>query len=316
MTTAFAVVFPGQGSQSLGMLSEMSAHYTEIKQTMDQASQVLGYDIWQVIQKGPEEKLNATQVTQPAMLTADVALWRVLSNRYHLKPLFMAGHSLGEYSALVAQETLAFTDAVTIVAERARLMQNAVDEGQGAMAAVIGMADDDVKTMCDELAHDDEVLAPANYNAPGQVVISGHRIAIERVSENAKRFGAKMVKLLPVSIPAHSPLMREASWQFGEYLTRFSWHEQAAGSVLHNVDADLHETSEISQVLTQQLYQPVRWVSTIERMKQQGVTAIVECGPGKVLTGLTKRIDRTLEAMALEGPNDVEALEEKLWVTA
>jgi [acyl-carrier-protein] S-malonyltransferase len=312
MTTAFAVVFPGQGSQSLGMLNEMNAHYPEIKQTMDEASQVLAYDLWQVIQHGPEQRLNATQITQPAMLAADVALWRVIKNRYQLKPLFMAGHSLGEYSALVAQGTLSFTDAVAIVTERARLMQNAVPEQQGAMAAVIGMNDDAVKTMCEQLAADDEVLAPANYNAPGQIVVSGHHSAIERVSAKAKRFGAKMVKVLPVSIPAHSPLMCEASHQFGDFLAHFSWHEQAAGSVLHNVDADLHATSEVCQLLTQQLYQPVRWVATIERMKRQGVSAIVECGPGKVLTGLNKRIDRTLEAIALEEPNDIEALEEKL----
>ncbi len=301
---ALAFVFPGQGSQSIGMLNALAAEFPLVQQTFAEASQVLGYDLWELVVTGPDDKLNQTQITQPAMLAAGVAVWRVWESRNGPKPIVMAGHSLGEYSALVAADVFTFADAISLVADRARFMQEAVPVGQGAMAAVLGLDDEAVRKLCEQAAQG-EVLEAVNYNSPGQIVIAGTATAVQRALEQAPAAGAKRALPLPVSVPSHCALMHPAAERMTARL------QQAALAapkvpVIHNVHVKTEAGLDaIREKLARQIEAPVRWVETIQKMADDGVTRIVECGPGKVLTGLNKRISKQIETKAVFDPSSL-----------
>lgn len=285
-----AFIFPGQGSQSVGMLADLAAIYPVIQQTFAEASEVLGYDLWQLSQTGPKEVLDQTDKTQPALLATSVSLWRIWQQQGGVQPKVMAGHSFGEYSALVCAEAIEFTDAVSLAQDRGRFMQHAVPEGEGAMAALLGLADEQVQTVCDEVAQG-EIVTAVNFNAPGQVVIAGQKTAVERAVISAKAAGAKKAILLHVSVPAHCALMKPAAEQMAERLASVTFHSPKI-PILHNVDvAFKNEPETIRQALVAQLYCPVNWVKTIQAMGELGVTHLFEVGPGKVLSGLNKRIN-------------------------
>ncbi len=290
MNSKLAFVFPGQGAQSVGMLAALAQDSATVQDTFAEASAVLGYDLWQLVQEGPAEVLNQTVNTQPALLAANVAIWRVWCERTSVRPAWMAGHSLGEYCALVCAESLAFQDAVWLVAERGRLMQGAVPEGKGSMAAILGLEDHLVVRLCQEVAAANGVVAAANFNAPDQVVIAGETEAVTQACEAAKAAGAKRAVVLPVSVPSHCPLMRPAADEFARVLAKVPFHSPKI-AVVHNVDVGVHHAPEVIRgILTEQLYSPVRWSDTIRFLRDQGVEHFVECGPGRVLTGLNKRI--------------------------
>jgi [acyl-carrier-protein] S-malonyltransferase len=293
---SLAFVFPGQGSQSLGMLSELSAEFSIVEETFKQASEVLGYDLWQLVSEGPVENLNQTDKTQPAMLAAGIAVWRVWQQQSDIKPNFFAGHSLGEYSALVASGALAFEDAIKLVAKRGEFMQQAVPAGEGAMAAILGLDDNTVAEVCAE-ASTVGLAEAVNFNSPGQVVIAGEAKAIERATEIAKEKGAKRALILPVSVPSHCALMQPAAENLAQELNSINV-SMPTTTVIHNTNVNAATSEEeIKLLLTQQLHKPVRWVETIEAFAEQGVTTVIECGPGKVLAGLTKRINKTLVSL-------------------
>lgn len=296
---SIAGLFPGQGSQSLGMLSALAASHPHIQQTFAEASDCLQYDLWRLVQEGPEDELNRTENTQPIMLTANVAVWRVWQAQGGCQPQALAGHSLGEYAALTAAGVLDFTAALSLVAQRAYLMQHAVSDGQGAMAALLGLDDEAVIAACEQAAQGDVVEA-VNFNAPGQVVIAGERAAVMRAIEEAKAQGAKKALLLPVSVPSHCALMRPAADKLAETLQTTPFNPSNV-AVLHNVDAQVrNDVDSMRQALAQQLYQPVRWVETVQHLKQwYAATQLIEFGPGKVLTGLNRRIERTLGAVCI-----------------
>lgn len=303
---SLAFVFPGQGSQSVGMLGELAAAHAEVGQTFAAASEVLGYDLWDVVQNGPADRLNSTDVTQPAMLAAGIAVWRVWQACGGPQPGVMAGHSLGEYTALVAAESLDFADGIRLVAERGRLMQQAVPAGTGAMAAILGLEDAAVIELCAEAAAD-EVVEAVNFNSPGQVVVAGNKAAVERAVSLAKERGAKRAVLLPVSVPSHCALMKPAAEQLARVLQEIEVHSPAI-PVINNVDvAAPSEPDAIREALVRQLYRPVRWVDIIRKMAEQGVVRIIECGPGKVLAGLNKRIDRNMQAQPVYDPATLAA---------
>ena len=303
MTVAF--VFPGQGSQSLGMLAELAAAQPTVQSTFAEASEALGYDLWQLVQQGTEVELNNTTKTQPALLASSVATWRVWKELSKVQPVMMAGHSLGEYSALVCSGALNFTDAIQLVADRGAYMQDAVPAGIGSMAAVLGLEDGQIEPVCEQAAQG-QIVSAANYNSSGQVVIAGHKEAVERAVELAKTAGAKRSVILPVSVPSHCALMQKAADQFAERLNTVNF-EQAIIPVLHNVDAtERSDVSKIKLALQDQLCQPVRWVETIQKMLSNDVSTIVECGPGKVLSGLIKRIDRSLNIFPVFDPASLE----------
>ena len=307
-----ACVFPGQGSQAVGMLAALAAAYPEVEETFAAASQALDYDLWQLTQQGPETELNRTDKTQPAMLAAGVAVWRVWQKRNGPQPLYMAGHSLGEYTALVCAGAMDLQSATRLVAERGRYMQEAVPAGQGAMAAILGLADEQVVATCDQAAQA-EVVAAVNFNSPGQVVIAGHSGAVSRAVEIAKQAGAKRALLLPVSVPSHCSLMGPAVERLARYLHDVEIKPPQI-PVFSNVDVDLCETpAAIRDALVRQLVSPVRWVEIIQSMARNGVRSIVECGPGKVLAGLNKRIDREMAALPVHDP---VSLNEALAATA
>ena len=306
-----AFVFPGQGSQSVGMLSDLAAHYAEVKQTFERASDALGLDLWAIVALGPEASLNQTQNTQPAMLAAGVATWEVWCKHSPIRPEWMAGHSLGEYTALVCSGALSFEDGIKLVAERGRLMQEAVPVGIGAMAAILGLEDHQVVNICAQVA-ENEVVSAVNFNAPGQVVIAGNLAAVERAMLAAKDAGAKRALLLPVSVPSHCALMQSAAEQLDTYL-QSTLIDMPKTTLIHNVDVAAHSAPEvIRHALKEQLYKPVRWVDTIKFMHDQGVTRFVECGPGKVLTGLNKRIVKDAEHLALYDSETLNKLLEQL----
>lgn len=289
-----ACVFPGQGSQSIGMMVELSEKYAEVKELYSRASAALGYDLWKIITDGPVEELNKTEITQPAMLTAGVAAWSIFNKTVDIKPTIIAGHSLGEYTALVCSGAIEFEDAVKLVAERGRLMQAAVPEGVGAMAAILGLDDDTVRSVCEQASNDSEIAQAVNFNSPGQVVIAGNAAAVAKAMELAKEAKAKRALPLPVSVPSHSSLMSGAAQQLADYLKNVSISAPEI-PVLHNVDAAAHDSpEEIADCLAKQLHNPVLWVDTVTNLIAQNVTAIVECGPGKVLAGLNKRIDKSV----------------------
>lgn len=299
-----AYVFPGQGSQTVGMLADVAGAYPLVGETFAEASAVLGYDLWQLVQHGPAELLNETQRTQPALLTASVALYRVLAQRGVPAPKVMAGHSLGEYSALVCADAIAFTDAVHLVAKRGEYMQEAVPAGVGSMAAIIGLEDAVVVQACAEAAGD-EVVAAVNFNSPGQVVIAGHKAAVERASNACLKAGAKRALPLSVSVPSHCALMQPAAEKLAVELQRITITAPKI-PVINNVDVTmLTAADDIRDALVRQLYSPVRWTETVQLLASQGVVTLDEIGPGKVLTGLTKRIDKTLNGEAV---NTVDAI--------
>jgi [acyl-carrier-protein] S-malonyltransferase len=300
----FAFVFPGQGSQSVGMLRELAAAYPLVRQTFAQAADALGYDLWSVVSEGPEERLGMTEVTQPAMLCAGVAVWRVWCDVGGSKPVAMAGHSLGEYTALVCAGAFDFAEAVSLVADRARYMQEAVPAGQGKIAAVLGLSDDEIRAVCAEVAQG-EVVEPVNFNSPAQVVIAGASAAVERAIDRAKAAGAKRAVLLALSVPAHSSLMAPAAERLADRLKSATVRSPDV-PVVHNATADVTGTPDsVREVLVRQIASPVRWVETIERIANEGAQAFVECGPGKVLTGLNKRIARDSDCFAV---NDSQTL--------
>lgn len=287
-----AFVFPGQGSQSLGMLADLAVSYPEVRQTFERASDVLGKDLWSIVADGPEDQLNQTHNTQPAMLAAGVAVWEVWCKQSSIRPAWAAGHSLGEYTALVCAEAIAFEDAIQLVAERGRLMQEAVPAGVGAMAAILGLEDHQVVAACIEAGRRElnEEVSAANFNSPGQVVIAGHAAAVDRAIVAAKEAGAKRAVLLPVSVPSHCALMHSAADKL-DHLLQNTAIEMPKLTLIHNVDIAAHTAPEvIRNALKEQLSQPVRWSDSIRFMHDQGVTTFVECGPGKVLVGLNKRI--------------------------
>lgn len=302
---SIAIVFPGQGSQSVGMLAELSENFTVVGDTFKEASDVLGFDLWKMVQEGPVESLNQTENTQPAMLTAGVAVWRVWNEVGGAAPAAMAGHSLGEYTALVCSGSLGFADAVGLVAERGRQMQVAVPAGTGAMAAVLGLDDEQVRAAC-AAAAEDQIVEAVNYNSPGQVVIAGSKEAVERAIVNAKDAGAKRAMLLPVSVPSHCQLMKPAADVMASKLSDIEFAAPTL-KVLHNVDVQSHSSAEeIRVALAEQLYKPVRWVETVQALSADGVETLIELGPGKVLAGLTKRIDRSLTGVCVQ---DLASLE-------
>ncbi|MHA0915270.1 ACP S-malonyltransferase [Kosakonia cowanii] len=299
--TQFAFVFPGQGSQTVGMLADMAATWPVIEETFQEASAVLGYDLWALVQQGPAEELNKTWQTQPALLTASVALWHVWQQQGGKTPALMAGHSLGEYSALVCAGVIAFADAVRLVELRGKFMQDAVPAGTGAMSAIIGLDDAAIAQAC-EAAAEGQVVSPVNYNSPGQVVIAGHKEAVERAGAACKAAGAKRALPLPVSVPSHCALMKPAAEKLAAELSNITFNAPQI-PVINNVDVACETTPEaIRDALVHQLYSPVQWTKSVEFMASQGIEHLYEVGPGKVLTGLTKRIVDTLTASALNEP--------------
>ena len=299
---AFAMVFPGQGSQSLGMLAALSEQEPLVRETFAEASAVLGYDLWQLCQQGPEELLGSTEKTQPAMLTAGVATWRVWRKHGGSLPAAMAGHSLGEYTALVCAGAIDFSVAVDLVRFRGQMMQSAVPPGQGAMAAILGLEDADVEAVCADAAQG-EIVQAANFNSPGQVVIAGQKTAVERAIELLKTKGAKRALILPVSVPSHTELMRPAAEQLAERLQSIAF--KTPETAVYTVGMRTHSGNEdIRQSLYEQLVGPVRWTDTIKTILGTGIKVIVECGPGKVLTGLNRRIERNkdLTMLSVEDP--------------
>ncbi|ABZ76341.1 malonyl CoA-acyl carrier protein transacylase [Shewanella halifaxensis HAW-EB4] len=299
-----AFVFPGQGSQALGMLAELAQNNAIITETFAQASSTLGYDLWELVQQGPVETLNETDKTQPALLAASVAVYRAYLASGKAMPSVMAGHSLGEYSALVCAGVIDFEAAIKLVELRGQLMQQAVPAGTGAMFAIIGLDNDAIAKACEE-ASEGDVVSPVNYNSPGQVVIAGEKAAVERAAALCKANGAKMAVALPVSVPSHCQLMKPAADKLAVALESIEFSEPSV-KVINNVDvASPTSAAEIKDALVRQLYCPVRWSETVELMASEGVTNLFEMGPGKVLTGLTKRINRSLSAQAV---NDVASL--------
>ncbi len=289
---ALAFVFPGQGSQSVGMIADLLDHAI-VAQTLSEADEALGFSLSDIIRSGDEAALGKTEITQPAILTVSIALWRVWSAENGAKPAFFAGHSLGEYSALVAAGVMAFKDAVRLVHFRGQYMQEAVPEGTGAMAAILGLEDAAVIALCEDSA-EKGIVAAVNFNSPGQVVIAGQKEAVAAACDLAKERGAKRALLLPVSVPSHSVLMKPAAERLATMLDNMLLASPSE-VVIHNVDVQAHyDAEEIKTALISQLYEPVRWTETIEQLVREGVTTIVECGPGKVLTGLIRRIDKSL----------------------
>lgn len=302
--TQFAFVFPGQGSQTVGMLTELAATYPLVEETFREASDALGYDLWQLVSQGPAEELNKTWQTQPALLAASVAIYRVWQQQGGEQPVLMAGHSLGEYSALVCAGVLNFADAVKLVELRGKLMQEAVPEGTGAMQAIIGLDDAAIRKACEESAQG-QVVSPVNFNSPGQVVIAGNKEAVERAGAACKAAGAKRALPLPVSVPSHCALMKPAADKLAVALESITFNTPAV-PVINNVDVKAEtDAVAIRHALVRQLYSPVRWTESVEAMAAQGVTQLLEMGPGKVLTGLTKRIVDSLTAAAV---NDTASL--------
>ncbi|HET8818625.1 MAG TPA: ACP S-malonyltransferase [Xanthomonadaceae bacterium] len=301
-----AFVFPGQGSQAVGMLAELAAAHPQVRETFEEAGQGAGIDLWSLSQEGPADQLNRTEFTQPALLAAGVAAWRAWQARGGAMPAMLAGHSLGEYAALVAAGALSLADAARLVRLRGQLMQEAVPAGTGAMAAILGADDALVEQACREVSGD-SVAVPANYNSPGQIVVGGHADAVDRALALLAERGVRKAVKLAVSVPSHTPLMREAANRLSSAMADVAWHEPRL-PVVQNVDAEVHDgIQSIRDALVRQLYLPVQWTGCVQALAARGATRIAECGPGKVLTGLTRRIDKTLDARAIGHPADLDA---------
>ena len=307
MTTSLAFVFPGQGSQFPGMLAELAAAHPVVGDAFAVASAGAGVDLWALSREGQEDTLNRTEFTQPALLAAGVACWRVWQQLGGPSPALLAGHSLGEYAALVAAGALSLHDGARLVRKRGQLMQDAAPAGTGAMAAVLGAEDATVIEACRE-ASGEEVVVPANFNSPGQVVIGGHAAAVDRALALLAERGVRKAVKLAVSVPSHTPLMREAANRLSETMAALRWHEPKL-PVVQNVDAEVHDgIQSIRDALVRQLYLPVQWTGCVQALAERGVTRIAECGPGKVLAGLGKRIDKNLDARPLGTPADFESV--------
>lgn len=297
-----AFVFPGQGSQSIGMLNSLANRYPLIIELFETVSERMGYDVWHLVQHGPDALLNQTMHTQVAVLTANVAVFTLLKQQMAIRAKIMAGHSLGEYAALVCAGSISLPDAAELVAKRGQLMQETVPLGVGSMAAIVGLTNEQVLSLCEQVSTTTQYVSPANYNAIGQVVIAGHTDAVKHAIILAEEMDARLAKVLPVSVPCHCNLLTQAADLFADELlnTKFNIPELP---VISNVDLSIYKSvDQIRALLKEQLYRPVRWVETIQRMKIDGVELIVECGPGKVLTGLVKRIDKTLDAISINDP--------------
>ncbi|ORT50337.1 malonyl CoA-ACP transacylase [Vibrio sp. qd031] len=302
----FAIVFPGQGSQTVGMLAELGEQFDVVKQTFAEASEVLGYDLWALVQDGPAEDLNETHRTQPALLASSVAIWRVWQEQGLATPAVIAGHSLGEYSALVCAGVIDFKQAIKLVELRGQLMQEAVPAGVGAMYAIIGLDDESIAKACEDAAQG-EVVSPVNYNSPGQVVIAGNKAAVERAGALCKEAGAKRALPLPVSVPSHCALMKPAADKLAVALEAIEFNAPQL-DVINNVDVAVEtDPAKIKSALVRQLYSPVRWTEGVTKMHEQGVEKLLELGPGKVLTGLTKRIVKALTAAAVNDSASLDA---------
>jgi [acyl-carrier-protein] S-malonyltransferase len=299
--SGLAFVFPGQGSQSLGMLAELASEFAVVQATFAEASAGAGVDLWALSQQGPEDSLNRTENTQPALLAAGVAVWRVWQEQGGVMPAVLAGHSLGEYTALVCAEALSLRDAAGLVAERGRLMQAAVPQGAGAMAAILGGDDAQIAQVCEEVAQG-QVVSPANFNAPGQLVIAGNSEAVDRALARLAELGVRKTVKLAVSVPSHCALMRGAADQLASKLETVSWSTPKI-PIIQNADAKSFDSlEEVRAALARQLYRPVRWTDCMHALAGRGVTRVAECGPGKVLIGLLKRIERAIDGRALGGP--------------
>ena len=304
MHNSLAFVFPGQGSQSVAMLSDF-AEDEVVQATFAEASSALGYNLWELISQGPSEKLNQTNFTQPALLTASVALWRLWQTKSDVMPSILAGHSLGEYSALVCADVISLTDAVTLVEKRGEFMQSCVPEGVGAMAAVIGLDNETIIDSCAK-AQQGEIVSAVNFNSPGQVVIAGHKGGVSRAGELCKEAGAKRVLPLPVSVPSHCALMKDAAVQLAKALESIIFNTPKI-MVVNNVDVSIESSGDvIKEALIKQLYSPVRWSETISKLSNDGIEHVVEIGPGKVLQGLNKRIDKTLKSVSINNEASLE----------
>ena len=308
----FAMVFPGQGSQAVGMLAELAEQFSIVEETFKQASEVLGYDLWSLVQHGPADELNKTWQTQPALLAASIAVYRVWQQQYpQLQPTLMAGHSLGEYSALVCAGAIDFQDAVKLVELRGKLMQQAVPEGTGAMYAIIGLDNGSIIKACQN-AEQGEVVSAVNFNSPGQVVIAGAKAAVERAAVLCKEAGAKRALPLAVSVPSHCALMKPAADQLAVSLESIAVKSPAV-AVINNVDVKTENDAQaIRHALVRQLYSPVRWTETVEKMATNGIEVLVEIGPNKVLNGLTKRIADNLQAVSVNDPASLSTVEQLL----
>ncbi|MCY4045066.1 MAG: ACP S-malonyltransferase [Cellvibrionales bacterium] len=295
-----AFVFPGQGSQKVGMLKDVADQFPEILTTFEEASTVVGYDMWKLIQEGEQDALNMTEVTQPVLLTSSVAYWRLWQSQGLATPVVLAGHSLGEFSALVCAESLAFADAVNLVKLRGQFMQTAVPVGVGAMAAIIGLDDDVIDKICAETSTESGVVQAVNYNSPGQVVIAGHAAAVDLAIEKLKEAGAKRAMPLPVSAPFHTDLMQPAGVNLKEAMSDLIFHTPKI-PVVHNVHAKTEsDPNEIKALMVKQIYSPVKWTDCVRTISQMGVKEMIECGPGKVLSGLAKRIDKSLSCQSID----------------
>lgn len=296
-------IFPGQGSQKVGMLAEAAASYPIIERTFAEASDAVGYDMWKLVQDGEQERLNLTETTQPVLLTSSVALWRAWLEQDGAMPVAMSGHSLGEFSALVCAGALDFAAAVQLVKQRGAFMQTAVPIGEGAMAAIIGLDDDAINTVCAEIAADSgKSVSAVNFNSPGQVVIAGHASAVENAGAACKEAGAKRAMPLPVSAPFHTDLMRPAGEKLAEVMATIDIQVPSV-PVVHNVNGKTEsDPSKIRDLLVEQIYSPVQWVQCVQAMAELGAVRLVECGPGKVLSGLNRRIDKSLESFNIEAP--------------
>jgi [acyl-carrier-protein] S-malonyltransferase len=301
-----ACVFPGQGSQSVGMLAELATNFTLVKETFAEASDALGYDLWKLTQNDEDSQLNETHVTQPALLTASVAAYRVLSSERDLQAAFLAGHSLGEYTALVVANVLPLAQAVSLVEARGKFMQAAVPAGTGAMYAIIGLDDDSIMQICETIAQQSQqVVSPVNFNSPGQIVIAGNKEAVELAAAKCKEAGAKRALALAVSVPSHCALMQSAADKLAQRLQDISFASPSI-PVVNNVDvAVVSDAEQIKQALVKQLYSPVRWTETVQYLASQSVDTVIEVGPGKVLTGLNKRIDKSLQLSSFNSPSDL-----------
>jgi [acyl-carrier-protein] S-malonyltransferase len=300
-----AIVFPGQGSQSLGMMDNLIALDDDVKKIFNIASEILGYNILEIISSGPKEKLNETEITQPAILLTSYATWLLWKKKSDLIPDVLAGHSLGEYTALLCAGVINLEDAINLVSERGKFMQKSVPSNIGAMAAILGLADEVIEKLCQD-ASKNKIVSAANYNSPGQVVISGHKTAVKRVINMAKEVGAKRAVLLPVSVPSHCVLMKNAAYEFSKLLNVITFKD-AEIPILQNVDAKIKTSSnEIKPILLEQLYKPVRWVDTINTIHSLGVIKIIECGPGNVLCGLIRRIENSFKLFSIQDQTSLE----------
>jgi [acyl-carrier-protein] S-malonyltransferase len=304
MKSNLAFVFPGQGSQSIGMLADLAAAHPQVQQAFVEASDGAGLDVWSLSQNGPEETLNQTEFTQPTLLAANVAVWRVWQACNGSQPAHFSGHSLGEYAALVASGALSLHDGAKLVRERGRLMQAAVPNGMGAMAAVLGAEDSVVETVCKDVSTPDSCVVPCNYNSPGQIVIGGHADALERATAALNERGIRKVIRVAMSVPSHTPLMRDAANKLGEFMKTLQW-QMPDRPIIQNADVlSYDDIASIQAALVRQLYSPVRWTQCVQALAEKGVTHIAECGPGKVLTGLIKRIDKNITTYTLAASDD------------